>query len=105
MTAHAKPEAAAEQPPEWRLDDLFSGRDDPRIELTLAQAKADNDALVRLKGAFVGARADAVRLGLLLAEGIAHYEAATNALWAVGAYASLSTSVARDDPAWAKFEA
>ena len=28
-----------------------------------------------------------------------------NGLWTVGAYASLSASVARDDPAWAKFEA
>ncbi|MDR3514109.1 MAG: M3 family oligoendopeptidase [Caulobacteraceae bacterium] len=103
MTAHAKPTAFADLP-EWRLDDLFSGRDDPRIEAQLAAATAANDALVKLKGAFVGARGDAARLGLLLAQGIGLYETAVNGLWAVGAYAGLSASVARDDPAWAKFE-
>jgi len=91
--------------PEWRLDDLFSGRDDPKIAERLAKAAADNDALVKMKGAFLGARGNADRLGMLLAEAIRLYEAATNGLWTVGAYASLSASVARDDPAWAKFEA
>jgi oligoendopeptidase F len=105
MTVHPKPETLVDALPEWRLDDLFSGRDDPRIEQQLAAATAANDALVKMKGAFVGARGDAGRLGLLLAEGIHLYEGGVNGLWAVGAYASLSSSVARDDPAWAKFEA
>jgi oligoendopeptidase F len=103
MTIQSKPIASAEAP-EWRLDDLFSGRDDPRVEQTLAAAAASNDSLVKLKGAFLAARGDASRLGLMLAEGIGFYEAAVNSLWAVGAYAGLSASVARDDPAWAKFE-
>ncbi len=103
MTAHSQPTASAELP-EWRLDDLFSGRDDPRIEQQLAAATASNDSLVKLKGSFLAARGDASRLGLLLAQGIGFYESAVNGLWAVGAYASLSASVARDDPAWAKFE-
>ena len=103
MTAHAKPTASVELP-QWRLDDLFSGRDDPRVEQTLSAAVASNDSLVKLKGAFLAARGDPSRLGLLLAEGIAFYEGAVNALWAVGAYAGLAASVARDDPAWAKFE-
>ena len=34
--------------PEWRLDDLYSGRSDPKIEADLAKAKAANDALVAL---------------------------------------------------------
>jgi oligoendopeptidase F len=105
MTLHQKPESLTESLPEWRLDDLFSGRDDPRLEQQLAAAIAANDALVKMKGAFVGARADPTRLGLLLNEGITLYEGGVNGLWAVGAYASLSSSVARDDPAWAKFEA
>jgi oligoendopeptidase F len=103
MTAHAMPTASAALP-EWRLDDLFSGRDDPAIERQLAAATAANDALVRLKGAFLAARGDPSRLGLLLAEGVGSYESAINGLWAIGAYAGLSASVARDDPAWAKFE-
>src|ERR1700679_1838107 len=103
MTAHAKPTASAALP-EWRLDDLFSGRDDPAIEGQLAAATAANDALVKLNGAFLAARGDAARGGLLLAAGVGFYERAINGLWAVGAYAGLSASVARDDPAWAKFE-
>lgn len=90
--------------PEWRLDDLYAGRDDPKIETDLAAAKAASDELVKLKGRFVAMRADPLRLGELLDHGIALYETATNGLWSVGAYAALAASVARDDPAWAKFE-
>ena len=104
MTAHTKP-TASNALPEWSLDDLFSGRDDPRIEETLKAAAAANDSLVKLKGAFVASRGDASRLGLLLAESLGFYESAVNSLWSVGAFASLSASVSRDDPAWARFEA
>jgi oligoendopeptidase F len=90
--------------PQWRLDDLYSGRDDPRIEADLTAADADNDALIALEGQFVKARAEAAALGDLLDRGISLYERTVNRLWAVSAYASLSTSVAQDDPAWAKFE-
>jgi len=90
--------------PQWNLGDLYAGRDDPKIEADLAQAKADNDALVALKGRFVASRADARLLGELLDRGIGLYEAATNGLWGVGAYAGLASSVARNDPAWSKFE-
>jgi oligoendopeptidase F len=91
--------------PEWRLDDLYAGRDDPKIAADIAQAKADNDALAALEGQFVAARADAEALGALLDKGIHLYEAATNGLWGVGAYAGLAASTARNDPAWSKFEA
>ena len=91
--------------PEWNLDDLYAGRGDPRIEADLGAAKVANDALVALKGRFVATRADARVLGELLDKAIGLYEQATNGLWGVGAYASLAVSVARDDGAWAKFEA
>jgi oligoendopeptidase F len=90
--------------PQWNLGDLYDGRNDPRIETDLAKAKADNDALVALKGRFVASRADARLLGELLDNGIKLYEAATNGLWGVGAYAGLASSTARNDPAWSKFE-
>ncbi|MDP3855489.1 M3 family oligoendopeptidase [Phenylobacterium sp.] len=90
--------------PQWRLDDLYVGREDPRIESDLAAAKAANDELIKLKGRFVAMRGEALRLGELLDHGIGLYETATNGLWGVGAYASLAASVARDDAAWAKFE-
>ena len=104
MTAHAKIETPDETLPEWRLDDLFSGRDDPRIEAELAEAATANAALAALKGAFIAARGQPERLGALIAEGVELYERATTRLSGVGAYASLAASVARDDPLWSKFE-
>lgn len=91
--------------PEWNLADLYANRDDPRIELDLAAAKAANDELASLEGLFLQARGEPERLGLLIDRGIQLYEKATNGLWSVGAYASLAGSVAHDDPACAKFEA
>ena len=102
MNAHAKPLASAL--PEWNLADLYAGRDDPRIEHDLAQAKADNDALAALEGRFLASREDPAALGALIDEGLKLYEAAANGMYVVGAYASLAASTARDDPAWAKFE-
>ncbi|HZZ69307.1 MAG TPA: oligoendopeptidase F, partial [Phenylobacterium sp.] len=63
--------------PQWNLGDLYAGRDDPRIEADLAKAKADNDALVALKGRFTACRQDPRLLGELLDNGIKLYEAAT----------------------------
>jgi oligoendopeptidase F len=102
MTVHAPPAAA--ELPEWRLDDLYVGRDDPRIEQDLEAARQANADLAELKGKLVAARRDPERLGAILARAIALYETAINRLWAVGAYASLQTSIAREDAAWAKFE-
>jgi len=91
--------------PEWRLDDLYADREDPRIAADLAAAEAKTGELAQLKGRLVAARADAATLGERLDRGIVLYEDITNALWGVGAYASLAASTARDNPAWAKFEA
>ncbi len=91
--------------PEWNLADLYAGRDDPKIEIDLVAAKAANDELASLEGLFLQARGEPERLGILLDRGIKLYEQATNGLWGVGAYAGLAASTARDDPAWAKFEA
>ena len=75
--------------PEWRLDDLYAGREDPRIETDLAEAARVNSELAAMKGQFVAARADAPLLGERLDRGIQLYEDATNGLWRVGAFASL----------------
>ena len=91
--------------PQWRLDDLYTDRNDPRIETDITEARAANDELAKLKGRFLALRADPLHLGEILDHGISLYEKATNGLWGVGAYASLASSTARDDPAWAKFEA
>ena len=106
MNAPVKPAPnSAEALPVWRLDDLYSGREDPRIESDLAAAAKANADLLALKGRFVASRADPAVLAGLIDLGISLYEAATNKLWGLGAYASMSTSIARNDPAWAKFEA
>ena len=107
MTVHAPPPAppVSETLPEWRLDDLYVGLDDPRIEQDLEAARQANADLAALKGRFAAARADPARLGALLGQGVSLYERAVNGLWAVGAYAALQTSTRREDRAWAKFEA
>ncbi|RAK56988.1 M3 family oligoendopeptidase [Phenylobacterium deserti] len=91
--------------PEWRLDDLYADRSDPRIEADLKQAAQVNRQLCGLEGELLAARGDAGKLAALLDQGIGLYEQVTELLYGAGAYASLAASVARDDPAWAKFEA
>ena len=39
--------------PTWRLDDLYTGRDDPRIETDLATAEAANDALAAMEATII----------------------------------------------------
>ena len=91
--------------PQWRLDDLYVGRDDPQIEADLGKARKAAEDLAAYKGQLVAARAEPETLGRRLDETIGLYEIGTNALYGVGAYASLSSSTARNDPAWSKFEA
>ncbi|MEO6340886.1 MAG: M3 family oligoendopeptidase [Caulobacteraceae bacterium] len=105
MTLHASvTEADSEALPEWRLDDLYVGRDDPRLEADLEAARQGVADLVKLKGAFLTARADAGRLGATFAQALGLYEKAGDLMGAAAAYAALAASTARDDPAWAKFE-
>jgi len=103
MNAPVKPPANAL--PEWRLDDLYDSRQDPRIEADFDAAAEINGQLAALKGAFVAAKTKSAELGALIDRGIGLYQATTDKLWAIGAYASLASSTARDDPAWARFEA
>jgi oligoendopeptidase F len=91
--------------PQWRLDDLYADREDPRIAADLALAQSKAAELQTLKGELVAARGEPQTLGERLDRGIQLYEEGTNAIWRVGAFASLASSTARDDPAWAKFEA
>jgi oligoendopeptidase F len=90
--------------PVWRLDDLYAGREDPRIAADMDRAEKLNGELARLEGRMIATRARPAELGGIIDRGIELYEQATNAMWGVGAFASLSASVARDDPAWSKFE-
>jgi oligoendopeptidase F len=91
--------------PEWRLDDLYAGREDPRIAADIAAARAANTELVKLKGRFLALRAEPKALGEIVDQGVSLYEQGVNSLFSVGAYAALAASIARDDAGWAKFEA
>src|SRR5688572_3565345 len=101
MNAPFKTEAL----PTWRLDDLYAGREDPRVEADLKEAERLNGELAKLEGRMIATRQRPAELGGIIDRGIELYEQATNAMWSVGAFASLSASTARDDPAWSKFEA
>src|SRR4051794_21914064 len=90
--------------PEWRLDDLYASREDPRIAADLAESERLNQELAKLEGRMIATRSKPADLGRIIDHGIQLYEDATNAMWGVGAYGSLSASTQRDNPAWAKFE-
>jgi len=106
MTVHTPaPSPDSEALPEWRLDDLYVGRDDPRLDADFEAARQAVAELTKLKGAFVTARGDAARLGATLDQGLRLYERIGDLIGAASAYAGLAASTARDDPAWAKFEA
>jgi oligoendopeptidase F len=92
-------------PPVWDLSDLYAAPTDPKIAADLDQAEALARKQAGREGAFLAARGDPAALGVLIAAAISTEEAIVNLTWAVAAYASLSTSTARGDPALAKFEA
>jgi oligoendopeptidase F len=91
--------------PVWSLDDLYLGRDDPRIAADLAAAGALAAALSTRAGTLAASRAEPAVLGARLAEMIADYQTLSDLIGGLGAYASLATSVGREDPAWPRFEA
>lgn len=101
MNAHFKPTDA----PLWDLTDLYVSRDDAKIGADLTKARGLVDELNSLQGKLVAARADAQALGGLLDRAIRLYEQSSDLLGALGAYAFLSASTARDDAGAQGFEA
>ncbi len=91
--------------PVWDLSDLYAGPDDPKLSADLDRAAVLASELAGREGSLIAARAEPEALGAAIDDAIDAYEGVTNLLWAVGAYASLSASVARDDPARGKLEA
>jgi oligoendopeptidase F len=92
-------------PPIWDLSDLYASPADPKIAADLDRAEALAREQAGREGAFLAARSEPAALGALIAAAISTEEAIVNLTWAAAAYASLSTSTARGDPALAKFEA
>lgn len=91
--------------PLWDLSDLYASRDDARLAADLARARQKVETLNGLRGRLVGASNDPAALGSILHEAISLYEQASDVLGALGAYAFLSASTARDDAGAQGFEA
>lgn len=95
--------------PLWDLTDLYASREDARLAADLDKARALVDALNALQGRLAAeteaADRDPRQLGAVLDQAIGLYEQASDVLGALGAYAFLSASTARDDAAAQGFEA
>ncbi len=90
--------AAAGAAPTWDLSDLFAGLDDPAIEVTLAAATTEAQAIAE---AYSGTLAE--RSGDDLAKMLARYEALQESIGRVYAFASLNHAANRDDAKIGRF--
>ncbi len=90
--------------PLWDLTDLYASRDDAKVAADLEKARGLVEALNGLKGRLAAGQ-DAQALGEALDRAIQLYEQASDVLGALGAYAFLSASTARDDATAQGFEA
>ena len=90
--------------PLWDLTDLYASRDDAKVAADLEKARGLVEALNGLKGR-LAVDQDAQALGEALDRAIQLYEQASDVLGALGAYAFLSASTARDDATAQGFEA
>lgn len=91
--------------PLWDLSDLYSSREDARIEADLARTRAMVEELNSLQGQLVSARADPAVLGERLDRAVTLYEQSSDGLGALGAYAFLAASTDRNDAGAQVFEA
>jgi oligoendopeptidase F len=89
--------------PEWNLNDLYSGLDDPAIKRDLD--RADSECLAFEKN-FKGKLAELARspqAGSALAEAVRHYEEMDDLMGRLGSYAGLIHAGNTVDPARTKF--
>jgi oligoendopeptidase F len=99
--AKKKPAGKLGKLPEWNLDDLYAGMDDPVLKRDLAQGDADCAAFEK---DFKGRLAElAGQGGAALGEAVKRYEAIEDRLGRLYSYASLLYAGDTTDPARAKF--
>jgi oligoendopeptidase F len=99
-SAHRSPLGAL---PEWNLNDLYSGLDDPAIKRDLDRADAES---IAFEEAHKGKLADLARRpdgGAALAEAVRRYEAIDDLMGRLGSYAGLVHAGNTVDPARNKF--
>ncbi|TAJ28021.1 MULTISPECIES: M3 family oligoendopeptidase [unclassified Bosea (in: a-proteobacteria)] len=89
--------------PEWNLDDLYPGLDSPAFTGDLEQAFTRAQALAERYRGKLGELAAAPDGSALLAEAVKAYEALSDLLGRIGAYAGLVYSGDTTDPQRAKF--
>jgi oligoendopeptidase F len=89
--------------PEWNLDDLYSGLDDPAIARDLDRADVE---CVAFENAYKGKLTELARspdAGAALAEAVRRYEATDDVMGRLGSYAGLLHAGNTVDPARTKF--
>ncbi|WP_409020247.1 M3 family oligoendopeptidase [Brevundimonas vesicularis] len=104
MNAPVKTEEFADAPL-WDLSDLYTSREDARIEADLDRVRALVDRMNAWQGRLIASRGDGATLGRGLDEAISLYEQAADIMGGLGAYAFLAASTARDDATAQGFEA
>ncbi len=99
----AGPKSSLGRLPEWNLNDLYTGLDDPAIKRDLDRADAD---CVAFEAAYKGRLAEmagAADGGSQLAETVKRYEAIDDLMGRIGSYAGLVHAGDTVDPARTKF--
>lgn len=90
--------------PIWDLSDLYSGPEDPRIAADFQSGAGHIKELAKLQGQFLSARANPERLGLLIDQAATFYERAMDDMGGALAYATLASTIDRDDTRIGKLE-
>eukprot|EP01042_Synura_sphagnicola_P032413 gene32413-41696_t len=90
--------------PVWDLSDLYSGPEDPKISEDFARGSAHIKELAKLQGAFVSARGNAERLGLLIDQAASLYEKAMDDMGGALAFATLASTIDRENPRISKMQ-
>ncbi len=98
------PVDAATSLPVWDLTDLYNGPDDPAIQTDFDRAAETLKTLSKLQGAFVAARNTPDGLGALIDQAARLYESAMDDMGGALAYATLASTIDREDTRIAKLQ-
>jgi len=101
--AATSPKSSLGRLPEWNLNDLYSGLDDPAVKRDLDRADADCAAFEEAYKGKLAAMAAAPDGGAQLAAAVKRYEAIDDLMGRIGSYAGLVHAGDTVDPARTKF--
>ncbi|MCZ8044507.1 MAG: M3 family oligoendopeptidase [Beijerinckiaceae bacterium] len=89
--------------PEWDLGHLYPGMESPELKADLERAMSDSQSFAALYRGKLGALAEREDSGAVLAEAVKAFEALSDRLGRIGAYAGLVYAGDTTDPQRAKF--